>query len=446
MTTLAREFIYGTLLVTAILHISGGKPGRVVCYFESWAIRNPEDGRYSVSDVPGDLCTHILYSFVGVNNATWELLVLDPEIDVEQNGYTNFTDIKLKFPELKTLLSVGGWAEGGQKYSALVSMKERRNSFVKSVVDFMHEYGFDGIDLDWEYPGAKERGGNPSDKDNFYFLVEELKIAFDDEGFGWEISMAVPLTRRKLQDGYHVPGLCRLADAVHVMAYDMRGIWDGFADVHSPLYRRPHDKGDLENVNVKDGLQLWVDMGCAPDKLVVGVPFYGHTYILNPNSTSHEPGTPIDRDAKVKGGMAYYQICQALQEKNSQWTEKWDDFGKCPYAYKGNLWVGYENSKSITIKMDFIKENGYAGAMMWALGSDDFRGLCGPKNPLVTILHDSMKDYIVPVTNVTSSVWVDWISPPRTTSSSSSAESTSTSEFTTIITYMTTESNVSSSD
>lgn len=56
--------------------------------------------------------------------------------------------------------------------------------------------------------------------------------------------------------------------------------------------------------------------------------------------------------------------------------------------------------------MDFIKENGYAGAMMWALGSDDFRGLCGPKNPLVTILHDSMKDYIVPVTNVTSSVWV----------------------------------------
>jgi len=57
-----------------------------------------------------------------------------------------------------------------------------------------------------------------------------------------------------------------------------------------------------------DGLQLWVDMGCPPDKLVVGVPFYGHVYVLSPNNTNYEPGTPIDRNAKVATGMSYYQV------------------------------------------------------------------------------------------------------------------------------------------
>ncbi|PNF13876.1 Endochitinase [Cryptotermes secundus] len=353
---------------------------------------------------------------------------------MELSGYINFTDIKEKFPGLKTLLSVGGWAEGGYKYSALVSVKERRAVFVASVVDFMHEYGFDGIDLDWEYPGAKERGGNPSDKDNFLSLVEELRTAFEYEGYGWEITMAVPLTKRKLEDGYNVPELCRLSNAVHLMAYDMRGIWDGFADVHSPLYKRPHDKGDLESVNVAGGLQLWVDMGCPAHKLVLGVPFYGHAYVLSPNSTSYEPGTPIDRDAKVAGGMPYNQICRALQEQNSEWTEKWDDFGKCPYAYKGNLWVGYENTRSIQIKMDFIKEGGYAGAMTWALASDDFRGTCGPRNPLLTILHENMKNYTVLTQSTSSSDWMDTNSPPSRTTAESSAVTVPTSQDETTLT------------
>ncbi|CAG2111911.1 unnamed protein product, partial [Medioppia subpectinata] len=378
---------------------------KIVCYYSAWAVYREKPMAYDIEDIPANLCTHLIYSFIGLDNKTYELRNIDPIYDIEKKGFERFVGLRKNYPKLKIMIAIGGWAEGGKQYSEMVADPNKRERFIQQVVDWLNKYNYDGFDLDWEYPGAGDRQGSYSDKQNFLELVKELREEFDKQSRKLLLTAAVPVAKFRLQEGYEVYELAQLLDQIHLMTYDLRGSWTGFADVHSPLYKRPIDEWAYEKLNVNDGTNLWHTMGAPKHKLIVGVPFYGRTYTLG-GKDNHGLRAPIQRWNSNNGGgepglytnasgfLAYYEIC--VETNAGKWTKEFDDIGKCPYAYRDTQWTGYEDENSIGIKMDFIKSEGYGGGMIWAIDLDDFTGVCGgKKNALLNVMNDKLKGYQV---------------------------------------------------
>jgi chitinase len=141
---------------------------------------------------------------------------------------------------------------------------------------------------------------------------------------------------------------------------------------------------------------LFNEYGCSKHKLIVGVAFFGHSFVLK-NALYNKPGDLIDQAATINlaggGYLTYSEICQKLQEGN--WTRVFDPVVQGPYATKGDLWIGYDDVESIGVKIDWLKNNSFGGVMTWAIEEDDHKGLCGSKSPLITLMHDRLKDYVV---------------------------------------------------
>ncbi|MGH0154241.1 UNVERIFIED_CONTAM: hypothetical protein FKN15_049893 [Acipenser sinensis] len=155
----------------------------------------------------------------------------------------------------------------------------------------------------------------------------------------------------------HTPGLPAASaawylDYLHVMTYDFHGTWERQTGENSPLYKGPADQGAMTDFNVNYAMNYWKSSGAPAEKLLVGFPTYGHTWTLaNPSNngvgapaTGAGPAGPFTSQA---GFWAYYEICTFISQGA---TQAWDAPQDVPYAYKDNLWVGYDNEKSFIIK------------------------------------------------------------------------------------------------
>ncbi|XP_058130647.1 endochitinase-like [Anopheles ziemanni] len=367
---------------------------RMICHYTTWSQGRANPYSYRIEDIPGDLCTHVVYNFVGVDSEEYELTTLQREIDIVQNGFGRFIDLKQRFPDLKLHVAIGGWDHGGERFSKMAAYRQRRQKFVASVMKFMSQYGFDGLEIVWLYPGNEERGGAKIDKDNFYYLISDLKSAIRKAKASWEVAIQVPADHTRLELGYQQDALCEIADYVHVIGYDLRGSWTGFVDVHSPMVDRPHDQGIYAGMNVQNGVASWLQSGCSPDKVILGVPFLGRTFLLR-NRVENSLGAPARGPGPKgphtysEGYMGYFEICEKFKQGN--WSQMWDSIGLCPYAFRNFQWVGYENERSLQEKAQWAISQKLGGVYAFSLDLDDYRGTCGEPYPLMNAVSKIIK-------------------------------------------------------
>ena len=268
----------------------------VICYWGTWANYRPGEGKFVSSNVDGDLCTHLIYSFAGLDTNTWSIKTLDAWLDLEDNyglqGFKKATDLRDVFPHMKVMIAIGGWNEGSEKYSEMAGDDEKRGMFVKSAVEFLRLHKFDGLDLDWEYPGR--RGGAPQDKENFIKLAKELKEAFKEDKF--LLTAAIGAAKGTIDVSYDVERMYEYLDYVNVMCYDYHGKWDKKTGHNAPLRARPDEKGDDRFFNLEYTVNYLMEKGAVPEKTVLGVPLYGRAFLLT-NVNDDRMGAPAQSNS-----------------------------------------------------------------------------------------------------------------------------------------------------
>ncbi|KAL4240167.1 hypothetical protein ACF0H5_000961 [Mactra antiquata] len=372
-----------------------GDSYKIVCYYTNWSQYRPGLGKFTPENIDPKLCTHIIYAFAKVTNSEIKTIEWN-----DQKMFQKLRDMKLSNPELKSLIAVGGWNAGSAEFTTMVDTALNRQKFITSVIEFLQEYGFDGLDLDWEYPA--QRGGKPSDRDNFARLIQELKEAFLPHQY--LLTAAVPAGKTNVDAGYNVPLMGRHMDFINLMSYDLHGSWEKTTGMNSPLYPSSHDSAAQRQLNMNWAADYWAKQGIPKHKLVIGMATYGRSFTLA-SPSDKDVGAPAKGPGRAgqytreRGFLSYYEICKMVESGHG--IDRWDNEQKVPYYSIGRLWVGYDNVKSITVKSQWLMKEGYGGAMIWALDLDDFGKSCSSSSrpyPLLNTINDILKKGTLPPT------------------------------------------------
>lgn len=324
------------------------------------------------------------------------------QIDWSSGGYIPNTSLiaKAHSNNVKVLPSIGGWTLS-DNFPGIAADPVKRQTFAQACVGLLQTYNFDGIDLDWEYPGFADHNGTPQDFQNFTLLLQEVRTAID--AYGASISKPMLLTAAVGANQNHMnnvdwTAVSPLLDIINLMSYDFFGTWDAITNHNAPLFAP--QQGDPE-FNLSASIDLLINTYNVPkDKITAGIAFYGRSTKTNGTPTLHGPSTgnsdniTFDIDA---GTPLFYSV----MDKMNLFTEHWDDQAKVPYLLGQNglnTFLSYDNVASIELKAHHIVEQEIRGAIIWEITGDYIETSAGSgviaHTPLVNKLNDVFCNYV----------------------------------------------------
>lgn len=266
-------------------------------------------------------------------------------------------------PQLKVILSLGGWG-GCQTCSDVFASGKGRRQFVRSVKTLHEYFHTDGLDLDWEYPSVSGFPGHkfsPDDKKHFTKLVYQIRKL----GYKYELSFAAGGSKRYLDSAVDWKKIMKKVDYVNLMSYDLVGAGSTITGHHTALYSSPEQERSADFV-----LQYLTRLGIPTEKMVIGGAFYGKIF-ENVDSTNyglHMPGN-------FKGTVVYKNIPLQVSA-DSGFVYHWDDVAKAPFLYNPatKKFYTYDDKHSIELKTKYVIDHKMGGIMFWHLGQDTFTG------------------------------------------------------------------------
>ena len=367
-------------------------PYRINGYFASWAIY---DRQYFVTNIPADKLTDLTYAFAAVSDSD-EITFLDQWADTEypypgdkdsallKGNFHQLQILKAAHPQLQTLISIGGWT-GSAKFSDVALTQASRDKFASSVVAFVTKYGFDGVDIDWEYPTGDGDPGNvtrPEDKDNFVLMLADLRSQLDAQGAkdSHHYLLTIALSADK---GDYTPldwtKITPLLDWINVMTYDMAGDWSDVTGFNSPLY------GTSSELSVDATISGLLALGVPANKLLLGAPFYGRGWsgAGSQNSGLNQPYKSIPQGTSEQGSYDYWDLAAHYIGKYQRF---WSEAAQVPWLYdaKSGTMISYDDPQSLAGKAEYVRGQGLGGMMVWELSEDT------PDSALLTAIYNKL--------------------------------------------------------